>query len=311
MKHRATLLLRIKPYLIIMRIDHWLKNVLILPGVVLALKYSEINVGQVAKILSTFIGVSLAASANYTINEFLDRAYDSRHPRKKSRVAVLGKVIRKWVVVQYLLLYSAALSIFAMIGLPSFLICITFLLNGLCYNLPQLRMKEKKYLDILSESLNSPLRFALGWYSLAPLSALPSSAFIAFWLTGVFLMALKRFVELSEFETVAEAKAYRVSLSNYSKDQLLRLSLIGGFSATMLFGVFIMRNYLQFILVLPFIVWIFAEFAVAAINGEKIIYSPETTMRSPKILMILGIAFATACTLYLLNVPIMEVFLGL
>jgi 4-hydroxybenzoate polyprenyltransferase len=311
MKHKATLLFRIKPYLIIMRIDHWLKNVLILPGVVLALKYSELNVGQVAKILCTFIGVSLAASANYTINEFLDRAFDSLHPRKKSRVAVLGKVIRKWVVVQYLLLYSIALSIFAMIGLPSFLICVIFLLNGLCYNLPQIRMKEKKYLDILSESLNSPLRFGLGWYSLAPLSTLPSSAFIAFWLTGVFLMALKRFVELSEFETVAEAKAYRVSLSNYSKDQLLRLAMIGGFSATMLFGVFIMRNHLQFILVLPFIVWIFAEFAVAAINGEKIIYSPETTMQSPKILMILGIAFATACTLYLLNVPIMEVFLGL
>ena len=79
----------------------------------------------------------------------------------------------------------------------------------------------------------------------------------------------------------------------------------------MLFGIFIMRNHLQFILVLPFIVWIFAEFAVAAINGEKIIYSPETIMRSPKILMILGFAFATACTLYFFNVPIIEIFLNL
>ena len=311
MSQAAILLSRIKPYLVIMRIDHWLKNLLIFPGVILALKYSEVNFEQFAMVLGTFIGVSFAASANYSINEFLDRSYDSHHPRKKSRVAVLGKVTRKWVTVQFIIFYSVALSIFVLIGLPSLFICILFLLNGLCYNLPPIRIKEKKYLDILSESLNSPLRFALGWYSLAPLSTLPSSAFIAFWFTGIFLMSLKRFVELSEFETTAEAKAYRTSLSNYSKDQLFGLAMIGGFSATMLFGIFIMRSYLQFILVLPFIIWIFVEFTVAAVNGKQIIHSPETTMRSPRILMILGIALVTTCIFYILNISTIEIVLKL
>ena len=39
---------------------------------------------------------------------------------------------------------------------------------GLAYNVPPVRLKEWPYLDVLSESVNNPLRLALGWFALIP-----------------------------------------------------------------------------------------------------------------------------------------------
>ena len=289
-----------------MRPDHWVKNLLILPGFVLGLNFVALHVSQIPDLIITFIGASLAASANYTINEYLDRTFDSHHPRKKQRRSVLGKVTLKGIVVQYLILSASAIILFLSINVSSFLICVLFLTNGLIYNLPSIRLKEKKYLDIFSESFNSPLRLAWGWYSLVVNPFPPSSALIAFWLTGIFLMALKRYVELSEFSTVAEAKAYRVSLSSYSKIQLIRIAMMSSFSAAMLMGIYIIRNRIEFIIVLPFVVWIFSEFTVAAIDGGKIIHSPETMVKSKKIFTALVTLSLLACILYFVDIPILS-----
>jgi 4-hydroxybenzoate polyprenyltransferase len=238
----------------------------------------------------------------------LDRAHDSNHPRKKKRVSVLGQVTLTGVIIQYLILYSFALLLFYSIGIRSLLICLLFLLNALAYNLPSIRLKEKKYLDIVSESLNSPLRVAWGWYSLSTLSFPPTSAIVSFWLTGIFLMSLKRYVELNEFPTLAEAKAYRESLARYTKQQLLRLSMMAAFSASMLLGVYITRNRLEFLIILPFVIWIFTEFTITALDGGKIIHSPETTIRSPKILVILITLVIASLFLYLFDIPALSNF---
>ena len=297
------------PYLIIMRPEHWVKNILILPGVVLGLNYVSVNSKEIFNVLLTLISASLAASANYTINEYLDRAHDSNHPRKKQRVSVLGQVTLKGVVAQYSILYFFALLIFYSISTRSFVICLLFMVNALAYNLPNIRLKEKKYLDILSESLNSPLRLAWGWYSLSTIGFPPTSAIVSFWLTGIFLMSLKRYVELSEFSTLAEAKAYRESLSRYTKQQLLRMSMMAAFSAAMLLGVYITRNRLEFLIILPFVIWIFTEFTITAVDGGKIIHSPETTIRSPKILVILITLVISSLFLYLFDIPALSNFL--
>ena len=121
-------------------------------------------------------------------------------------------------------------------------------------------------------------------------------------------MSLKRYVELNEFSTVAEAKAYRESLSRYTKQQLLRLSMTAAFSASMLLGVYITRNRLEFLIILPFVIWIFTEFTIAAVDGGKIIHSPETTIRSPKILVILTLLVVASIFLYLVDIPTLSNF---
>ena len=38
---------------------------------------------------------------------------------------------------------------------------------ALLYNLPPIRLKDKAFLDVISESINNPLRLWLGWFAVA------------------------------------------------------------------------------------------------------------------------------------------------
>jgi 4-hydroxybenzoate polyprenyltransferase len=83
----------ISDYIKLARPDHWIKQLFILPGTVLALavvtssplsRYTTF----IFKIAIALTATSLIASANYVINEWLDRHFDKYHPVKKKRLAV-------------------------------------------------------------------------------------------------------------------------------------------------------------------------------------------------------------------------------
>src|SRR3546814_7308816 len=77
-------------------------------------------------------------------------------------------------------------------------IALAFAAQGLAYNVPPLRTKDVPYLDVLSESVNNPLRLAIGWAMIDPGSLPPVSIIIAYWLGGAFLMGTKRMSEYRE-----------------------------------------------------------------------------------------------------------------
>jgi len=80
---------RISLYLQIARLDHWIKNIFVLPGLASAAAFTPLSEplwAGPAALLST----CLIASANYTINEFLDSSYDRHHPKKNRRPGALG-----------------------------------------------------------------------------------------------------------------------------------------------------------------------------------------------------------------------------
>lgn len=84
-----------KKYIKMMRLDHWIKQLFIIPGICFAfLLYggdTSISV-LVPKLILGFIATSLIASANYEINEYLDREFDRFHPIKKNRTAASEEV---------------------------------------------------------------------------------------------------------------------------------------------------------------------------------------------------------------------------
>ena len=71
-------------YIKIARPDHWVKNVFIMPGLVLALILIEIpdEIGMfLLKLLAGFLATCFIASANYVINEWLDAEFDKYHQK--------------------------------------------------------------------------------------------------------------------------------------------------------------------------------------------------------------------------------------
>ena len=73
--------------------------------------------------------------------------------------------------------------------------CLLLWVMGLLYNVPPVRAKDQPYADVLSESVNNPIRLAMGWYSTGTAAVPPLSALLAYWMFGAFLMAMKRMAE--------------------------------------------------------------------------------------------------------------------
>src|SRR3546814_13249808 len=72
-----------------MRLDHATKHIFIVPGFALAvLLRPEHGEFRLYPIITGLVMAVLIASANYVINEYLDRDFDALHPTKSLRRAV-------------------------------------------------------------------------------------------------------------------------------------------------------------------------------------------------------------------------------
>jgi 4-hydroxybenzoate polyprenyltransferase len=95
------------------------------------------------------------------------------------------------------------------------------LVMGLVYNVPPVRSKDLPYLDVLSESLNNPIRLGLGWFAVTTTDVPPVCMLVAYWMLGAFFMASKRFAEYRALDDRAAAAAYRTSFRHYDEQRLL------------------------------------------------------------------------------------------
>ena len=148
-------------YIAIIRIDHWFKNIFMLPGIIFALLYFDITLSWELgfTMLVGVLATCLIASANYVINEWLDAQFDKFHPVKKYRPAVVKNLSVRIVYLEYVILAIMGLLMAYYINIP-FLFCeLLLLIMGLLYNVEPIRTKDKIYLDVLSESINNPIRF--------------------------------------------------------------------------------------------------------------------------------------------------------
>ena len=104
-------------YIRIARPDHWFKNVFVLPGTAVALllgggKFQDIW----GDLLLVLLVTSLAASANYTLNELLDAESDKHHPSKRQRPIPMGLVSVPLAVLQYIILAFVSLAMAYLLG---------------------------------------------------------------------------------------------------------------------------------------------------------------------------------------------------
>ena len=96
-----------------MRIDHWIKQLFVLPGFVciLFLANYSFNYSLFIKLIIGLFATSLIASANYVINEYLDAEFDKYHPTKKKRPLVEDNVKGSIIWLLWFILSIIGLSI--------------------------------------------------------------------------------------------------------------------------------------------------------------------------------------------------------
>jgi len=297
-----------RPYIAIARPDHWFKNVFMLPGVVFAIYDvpSLLSASIVPALLTGLLATCLVASSNYTLNEVLDAPKDALHPVKKHRPVPSGRVDAKLAYLQWILLAAAGLFLGSFIDLYFFLSLLSLWIMGLLYNVPPARLKDLPYLDVLSESLNNPIRLLLGWFVVNDLYPPTLSLVMAYWMIGAFFMAIKRYAEYCRIANPEVAARYRKSFAYYNEYRLI-LSIVYYASAFSLFlGIFIVRYRMELILGVPFIAGFIPVYMRMAFWDDSPAQYPELLYKQ-KGLMVYGLlCLCVVLSLLFIDIPFVE-----
>ncbi len=302
---------RVRAHLAIARLDHSIKNLFVLPGVIVPLStYPGLLTPHLwVTLLLAFVSITLVACSNYVINEVLDAPFDRLHPIKKNRPAARGVVHVGAAYAQWLLMMAAGIAIgLFCIGRMFALVALVLWIMGCVYNFPPIRTKDVPYLDVLTESINNPLRMLLGWYAVTNTLVPPVSLLVAYWMIGCYFMGLKRFSELNEIGDRAVAGAYRASFKKYTPELLL-VSVVFYASTAMLFlGAFIIRYRMELILGFPLVAFTMAIYLNIAFKPQSAVQNPEKLYREP-LLMASFVATALLMGLLLfIRMPRLEQF---
>lgn len=277
-------------YIAIMRLEHAFKHVFAVPGVLTAMYFVGFSTFHLQQVVLGFFVLVAASSANYTINEWLDRDFDRNHPKKKNRPAAKGLVSSKGVVFQYILLAAVSLAVSLFVGRYFFYYLIIFLIAGLAYNVPPVRMKDIPHVDVILESLNNPLRFILGWFMIVETAIIPpSSILLAYWAAGAYLMTVKR---ISDIATVADRDtlfAYRPSLARVTPTALAIQSNLAALASVLFLTVFVVKYRIEMLIPMFGVVLLFAIYGPLLSGEDGLAQTPEYLYKS-KILNILVIS---------------------
>jgi decaprenyl-phosphate phosphoribosyltransferase len=267
---------RLIPYLKLARPDHWFKHIFILPGLFIAYILIPLHPTNLPEIVLTgFIAVCLICSANYIINEWLDREFDKFHPTKKNRSSVVNNLNRQYVILEYLLFAGVGLSLSFIISIPFLISNFVLLAMGMVYNIKPFRTKDIPYIDVLSESINIPIRLMLGWFMVTSVFLPPPILVLTYWMGGAFLMTTKRFSELLYIKDHSIAGQYRHSFKYYSIEKLLVSSFFYAVCCAFFGGVFLLNFNFKLIFTFPFYAILFGWYFHIGFKPNSVAQHPE------------------------------------
>ena len=268
-----------------MRLDHWIKQLFILPGFFFAdlLTGAEIDSEIISRLITAFFAVSLIASANYVINEWLDAEFDKFHPTKKNRSVVTEDVKGSVVWTLWVVLTCAGFFIGQLINFYFLMMLVWLWLMGIAYNVKPLRTKDIFILDVLSESINNMIRLLLGWFIVFDVAENPLlppiSIVIGYWMLGAFLMAIKRYAEYRMIGDPNLAGKYRKSFKSYSEKSLLTSAFFYAMSSVFFTGIFLVKYRIELVLLMPFLIGLFCYYFWLSYAKDSAVQKPEKLYR--------------------------------
>lgn len=298
-------------YIKIARPDHWIKNVFIVPGLVLAVILSDKQgsvSGFIIKLFAGFFATCFIASANYVINEWLDAEFDKYHPTKKNRPVVSQNMKFSFVMLEYAICIAVGLLLSLPVNLPFVLTELWLLVMGVLYNVKPIRTKDIVYLDVLSESINNMIRLLLGWFIICEDIYPPSSILAGYWMAGAFLMAVKRYAEYRMIGNPKLAGSYRKSFAKYTEATLLCSSFYYGLCATFLIGIFLLKYRIEYIVAIPVMFFLFCYYLYIAYKPDSAAQKPEKLFREKKLMLLVGILVILFAVLTVVDIPAMDVW---
>jgi decaprenyl-phosphate phosphoribosyltransferase len=294
-----------RDYISLARVDHWVKNVFVIPGVVVALtvgatyEWSSLSI----RLLVGLLSIGLITSSNYVLNELMDAPFDLSHPTKRFRPVPSGRIRRPLAYAEWIVLLVLGIALGLWISIPFVWTMVVLWIMAVLYNVPPARTKDVPYLDVLSESVNNPLRMLAGWYIARSAAAPPISLLVSYWMIGCYFMAIKRYAEYHEINEPKRSAAYRRSFAWYNERRLLVSIMFYAAFAMLMFGVFIMRYRIELILTFPLIALVMSAYLSLAFKPDSAVQRPEGLYREPALMVSVCLCAAAMLILLFVDVP--------
>lgn len=304
-----------KKYVKIMRLDHWIKQLFILPGFVFAIaltnKFERLEIQYIVFLIIGFLSTCFIASANYVINEWLDAEFDRYHPVKKHRSIVEEGADKRVVYIIYGCLSVAGIGIACMIPGPFRYMETWLWIMGILYNVKPFRTKDIPFFDVLTESINNAIRLLIGWFIVTPEFCPPVSLVIGYWFAGAFLMATKRFSEYRMINDPVLAGKYRKSFQKYTLKSLLLSSFLYAMIANFFLGIFLIKYRIELLLFVPFFMGLFCYYFLIAFKEDSAAQKPEKLFREKGLMVYVGALLILFVILLCVHIPGLEHFTSL
>lgn len=294
-------------YIKIARPDHWIKNLFIIPGIIVALLIfgRDIHSLLIVRFVLGFLATCFISSANYVINEWLDADFDKYHPVKKNRPVVTSSLNFSWVMLEYAAFILLGLSLSIFINLYFVFVEICLLIMGILYNVKPFRTKDIPYVDVLSESINNIIRLLLGWFIITDHYFPPISILIGYWMCGAFLMSVKRYAEFKMINNPEAAGLYRKSFRHYTEKSLLCSSLFYSMCATVFTSIFIIEYRIEYVLALPMLIGLFVLYFHLSFKEDSVVQKPEKLYKEKSLLFYLLAFIIILFILTFVDIPVM------
>lgn len=212
-----------------------------------------------------------------------------------------------YVAIEYLLLIAFGLYAASWLTTEFPVFCVVLLAMGIVYNVPPLRSKDRVFLDVLSESVNNPLRFLLGWSAIVAGTLPPSSILLAYWMGGAFLMAVKRFAEYRFIGDPELAARYRHSFRYYTEEKLLLSSFFYGICSAFFGAIFLIKYRLEFLLSFPLFALLFTWYLAIGMKPRSHAQGMEKLYREAKFIAFVFALSLIVALLFFIDIPWLEV----
>ena len=220
---------KIKSILRLMRIHQYVKNAFIFLPLFFAGQIT--NIVLFSNALVGFIGFSIAASAVYTLNDFLDIEDDRKHPSKKDRPLASGLISKKESIVLIGLFSSIGLTIMATQSIQALVILLSYIILNIGYSF---YLKHIPIIDVAIISIGFVLRLFIG--AIVTVTPLSKWIVIMTFLLALFLALAKRRDDVIHFMNTG--KKMRKVIDGYN------LQLIDG--AMMIMASVVIVSYLLY-----------------------------------------------------------------
>lgn len=269
-----------KKYLDLIRVKHWIKNLLIFIPLICS---HLINQNNVLFCIVAFFAFSFACSFVYIINDINDIEKDKLHLRKKNRPLASGKILKPVAISIAAILLVAAILLNSIIKESFFNTSLYFLLSYVLLNIAySMGLKNVAIIDIVLLATGFVLRI---YYGASIINVEVSSwLFLTIMSASLFLGLGKRKKELiKNLETRKVLKEYNEVFFDKFQYMCLCLTIV-------FYSLWVVEQSIKYLyLTIPFLIIIFMKYSLNIEKNDD--GDPTTILYQDKSLIVLCLLY--------------------